>query len=205
VALLTELRQALAGNRAARRLLNRRLEARREQARRLARRIKLVEARRGVPNWLPDRHVDRWRKPWTSSARGNANFRALLWSRGYLSPHFTRAEAMSKDGTPIPGSLQKNAQDHAFALEQVRHRLGDRPMRFLSWYRSPAHNEYVGGAPKSRHLYADATDWSDAERIRLGSAAFDAAMKTVFADGGIGTYQGHVRHVDLGPKRTWTY
>lgn len=205
MATVAEITEAIKRNRAARRSLRQRFNARVEQAKRLQRRLALAQNRRGLPSWLPDRHAERWRKPWTANARDNADFRKTLWANGYLSPNFTRREGGSKDGTPIPDALRSNAQAHAFRLEIVRHRLGDKAMRPLSWYRSPAHNARVGGASRSQHLQANATDWSDVERVRLGSSAFNAAMRDVFKSGGIGTWQGHVRHVDDGPERTWVY
>lgn len=172
-------------------------------------RKRYARLRRGVPDWVPDTFAPLWQKPWTEEARTSGSFKDFLWKRGYLSPNFTRAEAGSKDGTPIPSHLRDNAQRHAFELEQVRHDCGDQPMRFLSWYRSgtpglnDGHNAAVGGAIWSRHKEADAVDASDAERIRLGTDRFDASMRRNCP--GIGTYQGHVRHGDQGPARTWSY
>lgn len=172
-------------------------------------RQRYARLRRGVPAWVPDKFAKLWQEPWTHAAASNQEFRDFLWSRGYLSPNFTRAEGGSKDGTPIPNHLKWNAQTHAFSLEIVRHEIGDRPMRCLSWFRSgtpgrnDGHNAAVGGAIWSRHKYGDATDWSDAERIRLGSDAFNRAMRRVMK--GLGTYLDNVRHGDNGPERTWIY
>jgi hypothetical protein len=165
-----------------------------------------------APSWLKGDHErEFWAKPWTVplSSHEAADFKRKLWAHGLISPHFTRAEAASRqydgDVIPIPDSLRAKAQYHGFALERVRHDLGDRALNPLDWYRDPVHNAEVGGASQSAHMEAWATDWSDAERIRLGSARFDAAMQRQFAYGGIGTYQGHVRHVDNGAERRWTY
>lgn len=164
-----------------------------------------IRDRKGLPNWLPTKYADQWRKPWTVGLSSEATFKSLIWEHGFLSPNFSRRAAASGDGQAIPSSLRGNAQYHAFSLERVRHRLGDRAMNPLSWYRSPAHNAKVGGATASQHLQGNATDWSDSERQRLGSSAFNAAMQSQFAGGGIGTYQGNVRHGDNGAQRRWTY
>jgi Peptidase M15 len=47
----------------------------------------------------------------------------------------------------------------AKALEEVRTKLGDRPMHINSWYRDPATNRAVGGASQSRHMWGDAVDF----------------------------------------------
>jgi hypothetical protein len=170
------------------------------------------------PQWLDHEHEkDLWRKPWTvplasSQAR---DFKRKLRAHGFLSPHFRVAEAGSRggDGCGCPaeqptGDDLTRAQYHAFALERVRHALGDRSLSPLSWLRSPCHNRCVGGASASQHLNGWASDWSDAERARHGGDRFDAAMERQFGNGGRG-YLGHtggpIRHVDNGPARTWVY
>lgn len=136
-------------------------------------------------------------------------FKRRLWRHGLLSPHYTRREAASKDGRAIPRSLRHAAQRQAFHLERVRHRLGDRPLPILSWYRSPEHNRAVGGASLSQHVKARGCDITEATRQALGAERFDRICQSVFRNGGIGTqgyYGGPVRHVDSrrGQSR-WTY
>ena len=43
-------------------------------------------------------------------------------------------------------------------LEHIRARLGGRPVIVTSGYRCPEHNELIGGAPNSDHLYGWAAD-----------------------------------------------
>jgi hypothetical protein len=171
-----------------------------------------------VPNWIDKEHEkDKWNKPWTVdlSSDKDKDFKAKCWEHGYLSPHFKRAEAASKGGdacgcaaASIPeGAQRARAQYHAFCLERVRHKVGDKPMSPLSWYRSPCHNSCVGGASQSQHLNCWATDWSDATRASVGATKFDDAMHEVFSNGGRGVLGNtrHIRHVDNGPARTWSY
>jgi uncharacterized protein YcbK (DUF882 family) len=47
----------------------------------------------------------------------------------------------------------------AKAMEDIRKRLGNRPITVNSWYRDPATNAAVGGASQSRHLLGDAVDF----------------------------------------------
>lgn len=147
-----------------------------------------------APRWLTTKGMRwYWNHPWAvpTSPLKARRFKWRLWRHGLLSPNFTRAEAASKDGKKIPFRLRFAAQRHAFFMERVRHLQGDRPLRFLSWYRSPAHNAAVGGATRSQHKKARAVD--PATPIRPEVA------ETVFSRGAIG-YQSPsdstVRHVD---------
>lgn len=157
------------------------------------------------PGERPTEWDDLWEKPWRDEAMQSEGFRDWLWQQGRLSPHFSRQEARCHDParTPVPQELRAAAQRHAFNLERLRHRLGDEPLSVLSWYRTPAWNAHVGGAPRSRHMEADATDFSRTEIARHGG--FDAAADEVFAEGGFGTYPSGARHVDSrGTRARWS-
>lgn len=155
------------------------------------------------PTWLPKRYRDHWERPWTRKAARSPGFRLLLARHRMLSPHFSYAEAASKDGTAIPRQLRTQARNHAFKLERLRHVLGDGPLPITSWYRSPAHNRKVGGAAKSKHMDAIATD-HPMEFVRR-HPNFDKHANEIFRDGGFGTYPGGARHVDSrGIRARWT-
>jgi zinc D-Ala-D-Ala carboxypeptidase len=82
-------------------------------------------------------------------------------------------------------------------MDILRSRFG-RPISLLSAYRSPYHNARVGGAPLSRHLYADA---GDIPIIGMDKFLIERiARETGFT--GFGYYRTFL-HVDLGRKRTW--
>ena len=74
--------------------------------------------------------------------------------------NFTWAEA-TKNGSRIP--VNRNVTYGiiriARVMEEVRARLGDRPISVNSWYRDPASNRAVGGALYSRHMSGDAIDF----------------------------------------------
>ncbi len=74
--------------------------------------------------------------------------------------NFTWAEA-TKSGRRIP--VNRNVTYGiiriARVMEEVRTRLGNRPIRVNSWYRDPATNRAVGGARYSRHMSGDAIDF----------------------------------------------
>lgn len=161
---------------------------------------------KGAPADLPEKWFDHWRRPWLPKARRNIAFRHWLGRHGYLTPHFTKREAASKDGVAIPKHLRPAARNHAFKLERIRHELGNKPIPIVSWYRSPARNVAVGGAKFSKHLAAIATDhpkaWVDA------NGGQDRILK--LADSvninGFGRYPGGNVHMDSrwGPLTIWS-
>src|SRR5690606_14906303 len=64
------------------------------------------QERAGLPDWLPLRDADEWRRPSTEKARGNADFKKPILKRGLLSPNFTLREASGKHrhrfGSDVP-------------------------------------------------------------------------------------------------------
>jgi GH25 family lysozyme M1 (1,4-beta-N-acetylmuramidase) len=156
------------------------------------------------PPWLPAPYRPLWAQPWDERAVGDAKFRVLLEGHGYLSPHFRLREARCKDGTSVPGNLTRRASDHAFALEALRHRLGDRPIPVISWYRTPAHNRRVGGARASKHIQAIATDHPRSWVDQVGRARVLREGNIVFARGGMGVYPSGSLHFDSrGTRARW--
>ena len=89
-------------------------------------------------------------------------FRSTFYLSEPIIPNgnFTWAEA-TKNGSRIPASrnVVYGIIRIARVMEEVRSRLGDRPIRVNSWYRDPASNRAVGGAIYSRHLSGDALDF----------------------------------------------
>jgi GH25 family lysozyme M1 (1,4-beta-N-acetylmuramidase) len=159
-----------------------------------------------VPRWVPSRYWPLWLKPWEDSASKSAKFRDMCWQHGYASPHFSRKETACHDAqnSPVPAKLRASAQREAFALEKLRHTLGDKSLPILSWYRTPAHNAAVGGASQSRHMQADAVDFTVQTVQSFGSSRFDAACEKIFANGGFGSYPSGSRHGDTrGSRARW--
>lgn len=145
-----------------------------------------------------------WKHPYRFRARHSRKFKKFCWEYGYVSPHFTRAEWRCKNGVGVPSSLRKNAQRQAFNLELLRHRLGDKPISGISYYRTPAYNRQIGGAYNSRHTFADATDFSVETVSRFGRGKFLRAAGKVYGNGGVGIYPGGSVHLDSrGYRARW--
>lgn len=160
-----------------------------------------------IPKWCDTPALRKhWKEPWTVPIDGRKarKFKKRLRNHGLLSPHFSIKECSSKDGVRIPDSILGAAQRQAFRMEKYRHAIGDRPISFLSWYRSPQHNANVGGASQSRHMKADATD----RRFENNTL-----VKRIWNTGGIGwegpgVGRGAILHADSrpGPGRAeWAY
>ncbi len=89
-------------------------------------------------------------------------FRSNFYLSNPIIPggHFTWGEA-THGGSRIP--VNRNVVYGiiriARVMEEVRDRLGGRPLTVNSWYRDPVTNRRVGGASRSRHLVGDAVDF----------------------------------------------
>lgn len=153
---------------------------------------------------IPAKYRDHWRRPWTRKAKFSPGFRLWLHRHKRLSPHFTYADAACKDGTPVPRRLRTLARNHAFNLERFRHEVGDVEIVPISWYRTKRYNAAVGGASKSQHPRAVATDFSRGTVERVGRTRWDRAAEKVFKRGGVGKYPSGSAHLDSrGVRARW--
>lgn len=84
-----------------------------------------------------------------------------------LSAHFTLAEltasnTAARKGIPniAPPEIVDTLTLTADRMEKVRALLGNKPIRILSGYRSPAVNKVVGGSKNSAHMTGHAIDFT---------------------------------------------
>lgn len=109
-----------------------------------------------------------------------------------LSEHFDSREFRCRHC-----SVVKVSDELVMRLELLRGLVGA-PLVIVSAFRCPAHNEAVGGAPKSRHLLGEAVD------LRVPYATVWQARSAGFR--GIGTLKGSARHVDVRRSpASWSY
>jgi uncharacterized protein YcbK (DUF882 family) len=93
---------------------------------------------------------------------------------------------------------------------RAKRSLAPTGIHILSWARSWAHNQAVGGAKDSQHLYFRACDISLTEIDRLcpwegGRHFFDGVLNAVYAKGGVGQYPAGNRHCDCrGYRARWS-
>ncbi len=118
--------------------------------------------------------------------------------------NFTWAEA-TKNGRRIPVSrdVVYGIIRIARVMEEVRARLGDRPIRINSWYRDPASNRAVGGARYSRHMSGDAIDFVV---VGLGSYTVYARLNSWWGSRGGLASSSIFTHIDArGYYARWSY
>ena len=87
-------------------------------------------------------------------------------------------------------------------LTRVQQRFG-RQLQVNSGYRSPAYNQSVGGASKSKHMSGTALDISWNGMTTQNREEF---INIAYEEGflGIGRYGTRFVHIDLGPQRSWS-
>lgn len=143
--------------------------------------------------------------PWfTSPESGNRARNVSLKAAIIPGGHFTWAEA-TKGGSRIPDSEStvNGIIRIARAMEEVRSKLGDRPISVNSWYRDPDSNREVGGARNSRHLAGDAVDFVVAG---LSSYAVYAKLKGWWGSRGGLASSSIFTHIDArGYVARWSY
>lgn len=113
-----------------------------------------------------------------------------------ISKHFKLSEFESGDTKEVkidPELIEK--------LEKLRQRIGQ-PLVINSGYRTPEHNERVGGSPKSQHVEGRAADIREVKGLSIDEMAILAES---IGFGGIGKYSWGI-HVDVrGEKARWDY
>lgn len=129
------------------------------------------------------------------------------------SDHLTWEELACHDGaeTPYPEKWRDTRLVVlARVFEVIREASGSRPIAILSAYRTPAHNEAIGGAKGSQHVQGRALDLKHGmlSAQKLGALIRGLADSTLPEIGGVGQYATFV-HVDVRPRNnghltTWT-
>lgn len=111
-----------------------------------------------------------------------------------LTPHFKLGELMCPGIDMVPNDIFNNLKILALALERVREKLG-KPILITSGYRTPAHNQKVGGSRRSFHLQGMAADI-----VVVGLSAQTVQAKLKDWPGGLG-YGSNFTHLDIRPYK----
>lgn len=112
--------------------------------------------------------------------------RVCLERGGRCGLYFTYREFRSKGNGWI-----KVSRVLVHHLDRYRERFG--PTTIISGYRDPAHNRRVGGASRSRHLFADAAD------VRPVATVGQVRNLGLWTGIGYAASSGRVQHVDTRP------
>ena len=118
--------------------------------------------------------------------------------------NFSMAEFNSKDGIAVPPMDYGNVQKVMEQLEVLRAYLNSSTITVSSGYRSPEHNEAVGGKSKSMHLKGKAVDIKvkGYTPIQVRAALRYLIENGKILPGGIGEYNTFT-HYDIGSPRSW--
>jgi uncharacterized protein YcbK (DUF882 family) len=120
-----------------------------------------------------------------------------------MTRNFSISEFACKSGAPTPADVRANLQILAENLQVLRDEIG-MPISINSGYRSPAHNQRVGGAANSTHLRGLAADI----RCAMPPAQLAATIERLIASGrmkqgGLKAYNSFVHYDCAGKRRRW--
>ena len=114
-----------------------------------------------------------------------------------LTENFNLSEFESKDGAEMPQEVLINITKLACNLQRLRDTL-NRPIRINSGYRSPSHNEAIGGIENSQHTKGKAADIvvEGLSPKRVKRAIESLILEGEMLQGGIGLYDTFI-HYDI--------
>jgi len=119
--------------------------------------------------------------------------------------NFNLDEFACNDGTPVPDEYLPNVVKLMAALEVIRYACGNRAIVVNSGYRSPKYNKKIGGAKKSQHLTASASDLVHASMSpdQLYEVIEILIDEGAIPEGGVGLYNSFVHYDVRGTKARW--
>jgi len=122
-----------------------------------------------------------------------------------LTKNFNSEEFDCTDGTRVPSKFYKNLIELAKNLQALRDFLNEPVLITGSGYRTPIHNDKVGGAKDSQHLTASAADINVKSKTpyQLAKTIEGLITKGIMKQGGIGIYKGFVHYDIRGTKARW--
>lgn len=121
-----------------------------------------------------------------------------------LTDHFSLKEFQSKDLAAFPSEVEDNLLELSENLEALRAHLG-KPIIITSGYRSPSHNERIGGAKNSQHVLGKAADIKvEGYSPRVVYNMIELLIKYgKMKEGGLGLYKSWVHYDIRGTKARW--
>lgn len=121
-----------------------------------------------------------------------------------MTEHFSRDEFKSKDGAHFPYEVKQNLKVLAEQLEVLREHF-QAPITINSGYRSPAHNEKIGGEPNSQHLLGKAADVviEGVTPDEVADAIEFLIEGKMMKQGGVGRYKEFTHYDIRGKKARW--
>jgi len=123
-----------------------------------------------------------------------------------LTNNFSKIEFESRDGAVMPSEVLENIKELAKSLQKIRDYFGQ-AIHINSAYRSPEHNQKIGGKPNSQHVLGKAADIAmrnfTPQQIVLELEKMIANGE--ISQGGLGLYNGFVHYDIRGTKARWNF
>ena len=121
-----------------------------------------------------------------------------------MTKNFKLEEFSCKSGAPMPLSVRTNIERLAKNLQVLRDELKV-PMTITSGYRSPKHNQSIGGATFSRHVVGDGADFKVAGMKPKEVAAVIERLidEGKMEQGGLKAYATWIHFDVRGTKARW--
>ena len=121
-----------------------------------------------------------------------------------LTHNFSLQEFQSKDGAEMPREAMENIFKLADAVQLIRNTI-DCPLHINSAYRSPSHNEAIGGVKDSQHVKGKASDLTSRNHspIVLHDIIETLIEGGHIPEGGLGLYRSFVHYDIRGTKARW--
>jgi uncharacterized protein YcbK (DUF882 family) len=122
----------------------------------------------------------------------------------FSSKYFKLSEFESKDGAKMPDSVKSNLNELAKNLDIIREHINE-PIFVNSGYRSPEHNQNIGGAKNSYHMKGLASDirTKNFTPIQLKYILEKLIVDGKIKQGGIGLYANFLHYDIRGVKARW--
>ena len=121
-----------------------------------------------------------------------------------LTDNFWLSEFESSDGAEMPENVFENINLLAEQLQELRDVLCV-PINVTSGYRSPKHNEEVGGVSNSQHLYGKASDIQveNYKPKEIYNLLNEMMNNGEIIQGGLGLYDTFVHYDIRGYRARW--
>jgi uncharacterized protein YcbK (DUF882 family) len=121
-----------------------------------------------------------------------------------MTKNFKLEEFACKSGAPMPLDVRNNVQRLAKNLQVLRDQLG-KSITITSGYRSPKHNQSIGGATFSRHVVGDGADFKVAGMKPKEVAAVIERLidEGKMEQGGLKAYATWIHYDCSLKKRRW--
>lgn len=121
-----------------------------------------------------------------------------------LEKNFNLNEFKCKDGSSVPDEYLENVKLLAKNLQILRDKI-NKPIVIISGYRSPEYNKKIGGAKRSQHMLAKASDIivSGMSPTEVKETIVSLIKSGEMHPGGIGLYQSFTHYDVRGVNRRW--